>query len=409
MKSFKMECTNCGQHIESEIANLGCTVQCPTCHSDFVARPFGPKLKVPASNAPEALTEIPNRLSNANWDGLRTYLAARKWPFLGVVAVGLFALVIAARIAGIAGGKTTMTGQAFIVTNGRENVRLGALQVVLLEKEQVKKFLRQRQIEINAEIVSHKQKVEQARRDVIAAETNARTARRDLDITSTQFPTTAEYVRIETREQNLDTESASLRQEEQRLQAGLQSLGVAGNVEKDENQAALIVQGQYFVRGAAVGLFDTLTDVQNRLLDIGRVTEELHLQLSELHEQIKEEARLRSDRAQSAVADAQTKVKDLEYLLRQFPAPEDYLRDISSTVAISERAVTDADGRFSITYTHRKEWTICASAERMVGKDTEKYYWVVDAPKAVGSSQILLNNNNLAEVDPDGYLAANPN
>ena len=44
----------------------------------------------------------------------------------------------------------------------------------------------------------------------------------------------------------------------------------------------------------------------------------------------------------------------------------------------------------------------------MVLNKTEKYYWLVNAPTNAESVQIFLSNNNLVEIDPDGYFALKP-
>ena len=36
--------------------------------------------------------------------------------------------------------------------------------------------------------------------------------------------------------------------------------------------------------------------------------------------------------------------------------------------------------------------------------ESEKYSWLVDAPLGSKGVRVLLNNNTLTEVDPDGYL-----
>jgi len=77
-----------------------------------------------------------------------------------------------------------------------------------------------------------------------------------------------------------------------------------------------------------------------------------------------------------------------------FPTAEDWLTDFSP-IAIQE-TLTDADGNFSITYPRNKSLTIFAKAERTTQTDTEKYYWVIDAPTNSPTVQIFLSNDNLA-------------
>ena len=44
----------------------------------------------------------------------------------------------------------------------------------------------------------------------------------------------------------------------------------------------------------------------------------------------------------------------------------------------------------------------------MILNKTETYYWLIDAPSGSKAAQILLSNNNLVFVDPDGYFKLKP-
>lgn len=59
-------------------------------------------------------------------------------------------------------------------------------------------------------------------------------------------------------------------------------------------------------------------------------------------------------------------------------------------------ARTNSDGRFSIKLERGREYAIAARAQRVAGDSTERYYWIVPAPKADGDRvEILLTNTNL--------------
>jgi hypothetical protein len=85
--------------------------------------------------------------------------------------------------------------------------------------------------------------------------------------------------------------------------------------------------------------------------------------------------------------------------LVEFPTAADYLSGFLAAISISQRTLTDADGKFSITCPRDKEFTLFATAQRSVpseyGAHTEEYYWLVDTSAVAENTQLLLNNNNL--------------
>lgn len=58
---------------------------------------------------------------------------------------------------------------------------------------------------------------------------------------------------------------------------------------------------------------------------------------------------------------------------------------------------TNSEGRFSIRLDRGQDYVIAARAQRVAGSSTERYYWMVPAPKADGDrAEILLTNTNLS-------------
>ena len=66
--------------------------------------------------------------------------------------------------------QTTVTGQIFIVTRGAENSKLGAVEVLLVERPQVIDFLQKKQSDIESVIASRRQEVAIAKENVKKAE-----------------------------------------------------------------------------------------------------------------------------------------------------------------------------------------------------------------------------------------------
>ena len=58
--------------------------------------------------------------------------------------------------------ETTLTGQAFIVTRGAESIKLGLVEVLLIEKGAVKEFIQQKQPAIDADILARRHEYESA-------------------------------------------------------------------------------------------------------------------------------------------------------------------------------------------------------------------------------------------------------
>jgi hypothetical protein len=89
-----------------------------------------------------------------------------------------------------------------------------------------------------------------------------------------------------------------------------------------------------------------------------------------------------------------------------YPIAETYFTNFSPVVI--NKALTDADGKFSLSYPRDKTFALFAKAERLVGDKKEIYYWLVSAPPDGETAQIFLSNNNLITVDPDGYFKIKP-
>ncbi len=70
------------------------------------------------------------------------------------------------------------------------------------------------------------------------------------------------------------------------------------------------------------------------------------------------------------------------------------------------RTQTNSDGKFAIEVPTKQQFAIAATAERIVGDSTERYYWLIKvsldgAPKKT----IMLSNNNLSsEASPDSLI-----
>ncbi len=110
--------------------------------------------------------------------------------------------------------------------------------------------------------------------------------------------------------------------------------------------------------------------------------------------------------AKSKLITAQTRAKIAGISLAAYPAAGDCFEDFSPI--ITQKTRTDSDGKFTISYSRDKIFTIFVRAQRAVLNATETYYWLIDASTNSKPAQVLLSNNNLAFIDPDGYFKVKP-
>jgi hypothetical protein len=77
--------------------------------------------------------------------------------------------------------QTTLSGQVFIVTQGAENVKLGDVEILLIEKSQAADFLQKKQPAIESEIALKQQELTNAEQEVATASGNADKAQAYFD------------------------------------------------------------------------------------------------------------------------------------------------------------------------------------------------------------------------------------
>jgi hypothetical protein len=91
------------------------------------------------------------------------------------VKIKFFPILILTALVALVGCKpkeTTLSGQMFIVTQGADNVKLGDVEILLVEKSQVADFLQKKQTTIEKEITDRKRAVEVAEKEAETAQIN---------------------------------------------------------------------------------------------------------------------------------------------------------------------------------------------------------------------------------------------
>ena len=302
----------------------------------------------------------------------------------------ILSLSCALSVIAVTGCKREIKGQVFIVTQGADNIKLGAIEILLIDKNQVTEFLKLKSSAVEAEILA-------VERVLLTDSNQLQIAESELDGFKSTKPVNPqgdydeyydEYFSnpffknypdldgIKKRVAALLQQSKYLVARGDALKQQANTLAFAASNPYSDQSTAISLQG-YAKKAAANAEVKKLEDYVEAT-----------------------EKKLESD-----FNTAREKLAFTKSYLRSIPRVESYLSDFSPTYV--QKTMTDADGRFSFSYSKDKTLTIYAVAQRKVLNETEHYTWLVDVPKA-GDAKFYLSNNKLATVDPNGYFAVKP-
>src|SRR5208282_115930 len=349
-------------------------------------------------------------------------------------------LVAIVGVIGLAGCKpkeTTIAGQVFIATSGRENIRLGAVEVLLIERQQVTNYLQKRQAMIASANLEARQndtadaefalkawqnKTTNAVQNVEAAQKQFDPVKKEYDQFMATQPllTNAVYVKLK---KDLAFRTGLIPSKQQTINFGEAEVnkpyspqtwvqdynGVngtsghwSGSSEAEQEEQKQIYRKH--VADAENDLANTYAQINADQQALEKIQQDVdEFQANKLHdaESLLNAAKSRLTQAQSSLAAAKSHLETIKNKPPFVPTVDYYFNDFAPTVV--KKAETDADGNFSLTYPCNKRFTIFARAERATLSEHEKYFWLIDAPAKMEAGRVLLNNNNLIEVDPDGY------
>ena len=297
------------------------------------------------------------------------------------IFVAFIAITIAVELTGCKPKETTLTGQVFIVTQGAENVKLGDIEILLIEKSQAANFLRDKLPTIKSEISYRQKKHETAKEELQKASS-------DYDSFKTNGPATKpEYILMKDECDRLSQEYSLL---SSNLNAQIKKLNEIDHRRKPQsfNESAGNVLDHL---SAGKACDEILAKMSNNLV----IANPLKVKINAIDASLVK-----------TLAEALSRLNKANAMMIDYPTGDNYFADFPPSII--QRKLTDADGKFSFTYPRNSIFTIYAKAERMVGTKTEKYYWLVDAPNNLESAQIFLSNNNLVFIDPDGYFKIKP-
>lgn len=292
--------------------------------------------------------------------------------------------------------EATITGQVFIATAGGMSIRLGAVEVQLIEKQQAIDFIQKKQREFPAA----KQALEKAQADYNAS----------LDAISKELEP------LEVQLKQLRAENKKLRDATEADSARLARASMSSSAYLSQSKTVGLQCGILWMRsvelfyepGEALSYPNLYKDkvypvgespaVKRWREFIDASTNSWPNLRGEIKERRETRARTKAEK-ESIIAAATSHLASL--------TASDLLIANYSPVVIA-KANTDADGNFSITCPHNKQFAIFARAERTTLSEPEKYFWLVNATVDKMGGRVLLNNNNFVQIDPDGYFKPKP-
>ena len=260
-----------------------------------------------------------------------------------------------------------LKGEVFIVTEGRENIEMGLVDVKAIEAESVEKHLQRRH--------------ERAQRRVRSQASDMATLLDSLSSLSAQLPegTATEPLR-----------SYAL-DETSRASAG-------------EKVVAIPDAGEIVLRGTRKGTVrltePTIGNVVTRLgddyifyeVDFGGFSGQVNNGNLVRYDDFKSVSRARriEERIKSEI-DSISKIRGERYYWGGFPQEK-------------ESEETGSDGEYELTVEGGVPYYLVAQASRSLGEEEEKYYWMVKTTVEAGEEkEIHLSNDNLGGVAKKGY------
>ena len=315
----------------------------------------------------------------------------------------LAALLFSLSFVGCKPKETTLSGQAFIVTRSGESIKLGLVEVLLVEKAPAKELIQKRQPAIEAEIAIRQS-------NYLTLKSDFENANSNCNAFLANSPTTKpHYLALKSRHESLQQDNSNLMIALASNDAYLKRL----TDEMEQASRSMSDLDSDSVRTFSQKL-EALENFRKQYKEWLNVKEPLIKkndaeinQLSHELAQITSAALEQAKPLQEQLTATKSKFESAKAIYSEpYPKAETYLTGFSPTVF--QKAPTDADGKFGFSYPQNKSLAVLAKAERLVGGKTEKYYWLVNAPAGVEKAQLFLSNNNLVYADPDGYFKIKP-
>jgi hypothetical protein len=381
------------------------------------------------------------------------------------IIIAFVAIVGALGLVGCKPKPVALTGQIFIVTRGAENIKLGLVEVQLIQRQDVKSFLDKIMPTVETEISSRQHEFESAKSAFEKSTIALAAFDSSGPLTTTEYKQmltdsdalTNEYARLSDRyaefEKHNRNSAANLAAEvdaaylaatncyaeklnlvkfydeksDAVFKAEMEMINATGNymrkyylgeMDRAEKMAGDIrtaitnksaeihrlVEIANAKKAAIDLLNEDLSREKNKLADF---SQEMHSGTLRLKlDYIEKNSALQRADLEHRILEAQSRQEKAKLHLAAYPSAESYFSNFPLPTV--QKTLTDADGKFFITYPRVSALAIFAKAERVLGTKTEKYFWLVNAPTNSETAQIFLSNQNLIYVDPDGYFQIKP-
>jgi hypothetical protein len=352
----------------------------------------------------------------------------------------------------------------FIVTSRGQNVRLGGVEVLLAEKKQVLEFLESQRRAIESETASRQRELEaaEAALEKVRSEHNLFLTNRSYLTNADYIKAKADLDDILQKVENLKAAAEKWRTRDAELQTAasraVQELQAAADREVQsarqaqtagprtdaaarqarantaqtrassassaftslERVAKRIFQppGGRSVRSSGAGLTSSVPPAgEIRELAEWRAFLELapeglrvnaeklaekQSEVASFEEKVRSIERAAVGESGQAVQAAESRVAAAK-LKGGSPTAEAYLGSFRPSAV--QQTHTDTDGMFSLTYPRDREFVLFVRADGAVrAGNSEKCYWLVNAPSGPGDLWLQLSNDNLARTDSEGRV-----
>jgi hypothetical protein len=339
----------------------------------------------------------------------RFFYGLREWPQLFLLLIGLL---------GCKPKETTVSGQIFTSTP-LGNVKLGDAQIFLIEKPQVVEFLQKKKATISSERAARNRDVETAQKELMQA-----TSDYTNFLTTRPFVTDSDYIRITSERDGLLHTVATLEQKYEPLRLRSDELRKAARAAISERTPEFVYM-EYKANSIFLSRWNNVqlrshqpplnepTEFKSWRVFLEAAQQEMSETMAQVHQleneresletRLSEIERLAEAQQTNRISIAKARVVTTRAAKLKYPGDLDKVLFTDFPIATARKAISEADGKFIVSYPQKKAFALFAKAEWKSKNESLTYYWFVDAPLNM-ALPCILSNSKLTSVDPDGYL-----
>lgn len=299
-----------------------------------------------------------------------------------------FCLLLIPVLNGCAPKERNINGQVFIVTRDAQSIKLGLVDVLVLDENPAKEWAQKALAKLKSERDDAKRKLDTAQKDSDSYE-------------ATNATTTASFTEMKKENEDL---KKKIEKTDQYLK-GLDYLTKEVQKIKDdeEEQRAHDPLGAPLIAAKKMlAVLEAQEEIQKQMREtVGPPDKCGEIILRQLRVATKIDAVYKpyltnSSALKQAFKDAESRFQAADFRLNTFPSASDYTTELPR-IAFS-KATTDADGKFILKIPTKGRFAVFAQAKRLVGESEELYTWFCWLPDKNPQEVFLMSNNNLCEV-----------